>query len=98
MTSDRSKPFWRDTVFELCVVAPRVLERIGYTLVLFASIVFATFLVFTFLVALALVGSSSSTTNLIASLTPILVIATGALTGGIIAVVASKIRDASSGR
>ena len=76
----------------------RTLERIGYTLVLFASIVFASILVFVGLVVLALVEPFYSSVNIVESLAPVLVISSVALTGGIIAVVAAKVREAASSR
>ena len=75
-----------------------VLERIGYTLVLFASIVFESILVFVGLVALALVEPFYSIANVVEALAPVLVISSLALTGGIIAVVAAKVREAASSR
>lgn len=76
----------------------RTLERIGYTLVLFASIVFASILVFVGLVTFALVEPYYSIANVVESLTPVLVISSAALTGGIIAIVAAKVREAASSR
>ena len=76
----------------------RTLERIGYTLILFASIVFASILVFVGLVAFALVEPFYSITNVVEALAPVLVISSLALTGGIVAVVAAKVREAASSR
>src|SRR5213592_3578102 len=89
----RARSFLRGAAHRCPMAENDLLEHIGKTLILFASIALVTILAFVFLAVFSLVESSYSIplTNLVDGLVPATLLSIIALISGTVALVASKI-------
>jgi len=73
--------------------AGNLLERVGKTLIVFASIAFVTLIMFAVLVVASYVEPYYSVPDIVESLTPVVVLAIVALIAGTLALVAAKVTE-----